>query len=59
MVTFSIEIEVTACPKDPKDWNQTFQIYPVAINESLTVNLEMLCDCPCEHPNHFVSIHYN
>jgi integrin beta 1 len=49
-VSFTVEIEVTSCPKDRKEWNQIFQIYPVGINESLIVDLEMLCDCPCENP---------
>ena len=48
VVSFQAEIVVTECPKDEKDWKQTFQIYPVGINESLTVDLEMLCGCPCE-----------
>lgn len=25
---------------------------PVGVNESLTVTLDMLCDCPCENPGH-------
>lgn len=52
VVSFSAEIVVTECPPNPKDWLQTFQIYPVGINESLTVDLEMLCGCPCEQPGH-------
>ncbi|XP_017769953.1 PREDICTED: integrin beta-PS-like isoform X2 [Nicrophorus vespilloides] len=52
VITFRVEIEVTQCPKDPKDWKQTLQIYPVGLNESLTIDLEMLCSCPCEHPGH-------
>lgn len=52
VVSFEAEIVVTSCPKDPKDWEQTFQIYPVGINESLIVDLTMLCSCPCEHPGH-------
>jgi len=49
-VTFSAKIEVVKCPKDPREWTQTFQIYPVGINESVIVNLEMLCQCKCEQP---------
>lgn len=56
VVSFQAEIEVTACPPNRKDWEQTFQIYPVGINESLTVVLNMQCDCECENPKHFVSI---
>lgn len=52
VVTFDAEIVVTSCPKDPKDWKQTFHIYPVGINETLQVNLEMLCSCDCERPEH-------
>lgn len=55
LVNFQAEIEVTECPPNRKDWNQVFQIYPVGINESLTVVLEMQCDCPCENPMHKVS----
>lgn len=49
-VNFTARIEITKCPKDPREWRQTFQIYPVGINESLLVNLEMLCQCDCERP---------
>lgn len=49
-VTFEVGIEVTSCPKDPNEWNQTFQIYPVGLNEALTVHLEMICECDCEKP---------
>lgn len=49
-VTFEAHIEVSACPKDPKLWNQTFHIAPVGLNESMTIDLEMICDCDCEKP---------
>lgn len=52
VVSFTAEIVVTSCPQNPADWLQTFQIYPVGINESLIVDLEMLCSCPCEHFGH-------
>lgn len=29
---------------------QIIQIYPVGINESTIIDLEMLCSCPCEKP---------
>ncbi|XP_034949317.1 integrin beta-PS [Chelonus insularis] len=48
-VEFIAEIEVTSCPANRSEWKQKFDIYPVGINETLTVNLEMLCDCQCEH----------
>ncbi|XP_055842893.1 integrin beta-PS isoform X1 [Episyrphus balteatus] len=52
IVSFFAEITVTECPADPKEWQQQIQIYPVGINETLTIDLEMLCSCPCENPNH-------
>jgi len=55
VVNFQAEIEVTSCPPNRKDWTQTFQIYPVGINESLTVVLDMQCECPCESVGHPVS----
>nr|CAD7426152.1 unnamed protein product [Timema monikensis] len=51
-VRFEAEIKVTSCPTDSKDWNQIIEIYPVGIKESLIVDLEMLCDCPCERRGH-------
>lgn len=57
-MNFTVEIEVTSCPKDPKDWKQTIKIYPVGLTESLIVDLEMLCDCPCERAGHKVSLMY-
>ena len=47
-VSFTAKIEVLKCPKDPREWNQRFQISPVGINESVLVDLEMICNCACE-----------
>ncbi|XP_044753352.1 integrin beta-PS isoform X2 [Coccinella septempunctata] len=51
IVNFMIQIEVVKCPKNPKDWKETIEFYPVGINETLVVDLEMLCSCPCEQPD--------
>ncbi|ERL93211.1 hypothetical protein D910_10507, partial [Dendroctonus ponderosae] len=50
VINFKIDIEVLKCPKERKDRFQTIQIYPVGINESLIIDLEMLCECNCEKP---------
>lgn len=50
VINFRIDIEVLKCPKERKDRFQTIQIYPVGINESLIIDLEMLCECDCEKP---------
>ncbi|KAL1492096.1 hypothetical protein ABEB36_012588 [Hypothenemus hampei] len=52
IINFKIDIEVLQCPKESKDRFQTIQIYPVGINESLIIDLEMLCECECEKPGH-------
>ncbi|KAI8435079.1 hypothetical protein MSG28_003482 [Choristoneura fumiferana] len=52
VVEFTAEITLKECPKDPSKWKQTFVIYPGVISEGLTVELDMICDCPCEHPGH-------
>lgn len=52
VVTFTADIVVTSCPQNKRDWKQIFQIYPVGVNENLIIDLEMLCSCPCENPDH-------
>uniref|UniRef100_A0A1Q3FMG1 Integrin beta n=1 Tax=Culex tarsalis TaxID=7177 RepID=A0A1Q3FMG1_CULTA len=52
LVQFDAEITLLKCPENPREWNQVLQIYPVGIGESLTVDIEMLCSCPCEQPGH-------
>ncbi|XP_052750647.1 integrin beta-PS [Galleria mellonella] len=53
VVKFTAEITLKECPKDPSKWKQMFNIYPVGVSEMLAVEVEMICDCPCEHKNHF------
>jgi integrin beta 1 len=52
VVTFTAEFVVTSCPQNKEDWKQIVQIYPVGVNQSLIIDFEMICDCPCEHSNH-------
>ncbi|KYQ55161.1 Integrin beta-PS [Trachymyrmex zeteki] len=52
IIEFEIVLKVVECPKDPKDWHQTMEIKPRGLNESLTIDLEIICDCPCEKPGH-------
>lgn len=56
VINFKIDIEVLKCPKERKDRFQTIQIYPVGINESLIIDLEMLCECDCEKPGDKVCV---
>jgi protocadherin alpha len=49
-VNFDVVLEVTSCPRNPADWNQTIRVYPVALNDDLIIDLEIICDCECEKP---------
>ena len=49
-VLFDAILEVTSCPRNPREWNQTIQIYPVGLNDALVIDLEIICDCDCEKP---------
>ncbi|KAM7347424.1 integrin beta-PS-like [Cochliomyia hominivorax] len=51
VVNFTAQILITSCPSDPTEWKQVIEIYPVGINETLIIDLEMICSCPCEKPN--------
>ncbi|XP_069683528.1 integrin beta-PS-like [Periplaneta americana] len=51
-VEFLVEVSVVSCPADPNEWNQTIKIFPVGSHESLTIHLELICDCACEHKEH-------
>ena len=55
-VQFTAKIEVLKCPKDPREWNQVIEIYPVGINEKVIVDLSMMCQCDCEKPGNPVSL---
>ncbi|XP_032670659.1 integrin beta-PS-like isoform X2 [Odontomachus brunneus] len=49
-IEFEIVLKVTECPANPKDWKQTVHIKPRDLNETLTIDVEIICDCPCERP---------
>ena len=49
-------MKVTECPANPAERKQNFQIYPVGVNEALSIDLEMACDCPCEQSGNSVRL---
>lgn len=51
-VDFTATIKLLECPRSSNGASniRTFQIRPGALNESLIVEVEVLCDCPCEKP---------
>lgn len=60
MIKFKINIEATSCPEDRNQWKQSIRIYPVGVgvNESLIIDLELICGCDCENPGFRVSTKY-
>ncbi|XP_076245992.1 integrin beta-PS-like [Calliopsis andreniformis] len=50
----SIKFCAVECPANSNEWQHTMQIKPRGINESLTVDLSIICDCPCDKPGHSV-----
>ncbi|KAF2902040.1 hypothetical protein ILUMI_04139 [Ignelater luminosus] len=49
-IDFRLEVFLKECPEKGKSLNQTIQVYPVGLSESVFIDLEMLCSCPCEKP---------
>lgn len=41
-------VQVVQCPEDKN--SVTFQIKPRALEDSITVELKIDCDCSCEQP---------
>ncbi|KAI4504441.1 hypothetical protein M0802_000912 [Mischocyttarus mexicanus] len=48
VVEFEIVLKAFECPKNLDERHQVLQIRPSGLNESLIVDIEILCDCPCE-----------
>lgn len=46
-IEFELDIELLECPNNTAEWNQQFDIHTRRIDEKMTVNLKMLCDCEC------------
>ncbi|XP_071812083.1 integrin beta-1-B-like [Apostichopus japonicus] len=47
-VTFEIEITAQGCMPDGAT-NQSFIIYPIGLDEQLTVHVDVYCECTCEN----------
>ncbi|XP_020286322.1 integrin beta-PS-like [Pseudomyrmex gracilis] len=52
VIEFEIALKMTECPADRTEWSQIIEIKPRGINESLIIDLELMCDCSCERPGH-------
>ncbi|XP_057381289.1 integrin beta-PS-like [Daphnia carinata] len=50
IVNFTISIEAIECPANVSARTPIIQIKPVGVNEVLTLDLEIVCDCACEKP---------
>ncbi|KAG7201582.1 hypothetical protein KM043_004327 [Ampulex compressa] len=52
VINFDVMLKAVECPANVEEWHQTIQIKPRGINESLTIDLEIICDCACDKPEH-------
>ncbi|CAL7946615.1 unnamed protein product [Xylocopa violacea] len=52
VVEFEVVLQASECSPDSSEWQKSIQIKPRGINESLTIDLNIICDCPCEQPGH-------
>ncbi|XP_012274157.1 integrin beta-PS isoform X2 [Orussus abietinus] len=52
VVKFEVALKATECPDNSKEWTQIVQIKPEGISESLVIEVEVICDCPCARPGH-------
>nr|XP_050851498.1 integrin beta-PS-like [Vespula vulgaris]XP_050851499.1 integrin beta-PS-like [Vespula vulgaris] len=48
VIEFEIVLKAFECPTNLAERQQILQIRPRGINESLIVEIEIICDCPCE-----------
>ena len=54
-VRFQVQLQVITCPVG-RDLNESFDIYPVGVNEALTVQLQVSCQCPCDQVDNAVKV---
>lgn len=50
-IEFTAAISLTKCPENETS-NTQIQIRPQGIQDTLTINVKILCECPCEKPDH-------
>lgn len=55
-VTFDVEIQVPECPSDPALRRRDIVIGPVGLIDTLTIDLEIICECGCQVAGEAVSI---
>lgn len=53
---YRFNFQVLECPVNQSDRKQTLKFYPVGVNEVMNLELEMICDCPCERSGHPVRL---
>lgn len=54
-VDFDITIELTSCPKNSSLWNSGIVISPIGLQESLQIDINMICECDCEKPENEIA----
>ncbi|KAK0158280.1 hypothetical protein PV328_009304 [Microctonus aethiopoides] len=52
IIQFEISIKATDCPTNPDNWQQLIEIKPQGLENILKIELELICDCPCDKSNY-------
>lgn len=45
---FTAVVKAVSCPSDKKLWTQTIEIKPSSLTETLKLDVEIVCQCPCD-----------
>ncbi|XP_066589275.1 integrin beta-PS-like [Prorops nasuta] len=48
VVEFHVDLKLTECPKNQSEWQQRIEIKPSGVNESLAIEINLICGCNCE-----------
>ncbi|GFQ73029.1 integrin beta-PS [Trichonephila clavata] len=51
-VDFNVKVELLDCPKNMSLWSHKVQISPVGLNEYISLDVDLLCECDCEKPEY-------
>ncbi|XP_016841340.1 integrin beta-PS [Nasonia vitripennis] len=51
VVEFQVVLKAVDCPQNSNQWRQNIKIGPRGLTESLELDVELICSCPCEAGN--------
>lgn len=51
-VSWKVNVTAHRCPENARERQQRFRVYPVGLTEGIDVDVEIICECPCENEVH-------